>query len=75
MLFASVITFGQNIEKNWNFSSITTIKGTSLVSSTDAKDVLNLSKGEFNYSVFAKDSLHFSGSYIHQNNLLIFRHC
>ncbi|MCD8448586.1 Na+ dependent nucleoside transporter [Tenacibaculum dicentrarchi] len=74
MLFASVITFGQNIEKNWNFSSITTIKGTSLVSSTDAKDVLNLSKGEFNYSVFAKDSLHFSGSYIHQNNLLIFNY-
>ncbi len=74
MLFASVITFGQNIEKNWNFSSITTIKGTSLVSSTEAKDVLNLSKGEFNYSVFAKDSLHFSGSYIHQNNLLIFNY-
>ncbi|ALU75821.1 Na+ dependent nucleoside transporter [Tenacibaculum dicentrarchi] len=74
MLFASVITFGQNIEKNWNFSSITTIKGTSLVSPTDAKDVLNLSKGEFNYSVFAKDSLHFSGSYIHQNNLLIFNY-
>ncbi|MCD8443309.1 NupC/NupG family nucleoside CNT transporter [Tenacibaculum finnmarkense] len=74
MLFASVITFGQNIEKNWNFSSITTIKGTSLVSPTDAKDVLNLSKGEFNYSVFAKDSLHFSGSYIHQKNLLIFNY-
>ncbi|MBE7628720.1 NupC/NupG family nucleoside CNT transporter [Tenacibaculum piscium] len=74
MLCASVLTFGQSIEKNWNFSSITTIKGTSLASPADTKDVLNLSKGEFNYLIINKDNLQASGNYIHQNNLLIFKY-
>ncbi len=74
MLCASVLTFGQSIEKNWNFSSTTTIKGTSLASPADTKDVLNLSKGEFNYLIINKDNLQASGNYIHQNNLLIFKY-
>ncbi len=73
MLCASIITFGQSIEKKWNFSSITTTDGNSAVS-INPSDVLDLSKGEFNYSIVAKDSLQASGNYIHQNNLLIFNH-
>ena len=74
MLYVSVITFSQSIEKKWNFSEITTIKGTSLVTLIDTTDVLNLSKGTFDYSLVAKDSLQASGNYIHQNNLLIFNY-
>jgi CNT family concentrative nucleoside transporter len=67
----SVIGFSQNIEKKWNFSGIEKADGTSLVS-IDSTDVFNLVDGKFNYSLLAKDGLNASGSYIHQNNLLIF---
>ena len=73
MLCASIITFGQSIEKKWNFSSITTTDGNSVVA-INPSDVLNLAKGNFNYSLVAKDSLQVAGNYIHQNNLLIFNH-
>ncbi|MCT4699887.1 NupC/NupG family nucleoside CNT transporter [Tenacibaculum haliotis] len=72
MLCASILTFGQSIEKKWNFSSITT-DGSSVVS-INPSDVLKLAKGNFNYSLLAKDSLQAVGNYIHQNNLLIFNH-
>lgn len=73
MLCASIITFGQSIEKKWNFSSVTTTAGTPVVSISPS-DVLTLSKGNFNYSLLSKDSLQATGNYIHQNNLLIFNH-
>ncbi|PKH50297.1 Na+ dependent nucleoside transporter [Tenacibaculum sp. Bg11-29] len=73
MLCASIITFGQSIEKKWNFSSITTAGGSQVIS-INQSDVLNLVKGNFNYSLVAKDSLQAKGNYIHQNNLLIFNH-
>ena len=72
MLCASMIIYGQSIEKKWSFSSITT-DGNSVVSISPS-DVLNLAKGNFNYSLLAKDSLQAVGNYIHQNNLLIFNH-
>lgn len=73
MLCVTMITFGQSIEKKWNFSSITTTEGDSIVTINPA-DVLNLSEGKFNYSLVDKDSLQASGNYIHQNNLLIFNY-
>ncbi len=73
MLCASVVTFGQSIEKKWSFSSITTTDGSSVVS-VNPSDVFNLTKGNFNYSLVAKDSLQAVGNYIHQNNLLIFNY-
>ncbi|WP_298996693.1 nucleoside transporter C-terminal domain-containing protein [uncultured Tenacibaculum sp.] len=73
MLCVTMITFGQSIEKKWNFSSITTTEGDSIVRINSA-DVLNLSEGKFNYSLVDKDSLQASGNYIHQNNLLIFNY-
>ncbi len=73
MLCVTMITFGQSIEKKWNFSSITTTEGDSIVTINSA-DVLNLSEGKFNYSLVDKDSLQASGNYIHQNNLLIFNY-
>jgi len=73
MLCASMVTFGQSIEKKWNFSSITTTDGSSVVA-INPSDVLNLTEGNFNYSLVAKDSLQANGNYIHQNNLLIFNY-
>ena len=73
MLCASVVTFGQSIEKKWSFSSITTTDGSSVVS-VNPSDVFNLTKENFNYSLVAKDSLQAVGNYIHQNNLLIFNY-
>ena len=73
MLCASILTFGQSIEKKWNFSSITTTDGNSVVA-INPSDVLNLTRGNFNYSIVAKDSLQTAGNYIHQNNLLILNH-
>ncbi|WNW01491.1 nucleoside transporter C-terminal domain-containing protein [Tenacibaculum sp. HL-MS23] len=73
MLCASILTFGQSIEKKWSFSSITTTDGNSVVA-VNPSDVLNLTRGDFNYSILAKDSLQAAGNYIHQNNLLILNH-
>ncbi|WP_299124099.1 nucleoside transporter C-terminal domain-containing protein [uncultured Tenacibaculum sp.] len=73
MLCASIVTFGQSIEKKWNFSSITTTDGNSVVT-INPSDVLHLTKGDFKYSLVAKDSLQAGGNYIHQNNLLIFNY-
>ncbi len=73
MLCASMVTFGQSIEKKWNFSSITTTDGSSVVA-INPSDVLNLTEGNFDYSLVAKDSLQANGNYIHQNNLLIFNY-
>lgn len=72
MLCASMIIYGQSIEKKWNFSSITT-DGNSVVV-INPSDVLSLAKGNFSYSLQAKDSLQTAGNYIYQNNLLIFNH-
>ncbi|WP_435261375.1 NupC/NupG family nucleoside CNT transporter [Tenacibaculum sp. nBUS_03] len=73
MLCVSIVMFGQSIEKKWNFSSITTTEGKEVVS-INQNDVFELAKGEFCYSLEAKDDLKSSGSYIHQNNLLIFNY-
>ncbi|WP_408025303.1 NupC/NupG family nucleoside CNT transporter [Tenacibaculum sediminilitoris] len=73
MLCVTMITFSQSIEKKWNFSSITTTEGDSIVS-IDPTDVFTLSEGNFTYSLVEKDSLQASGNYIHQNNLLIFNY-
>ncbi len=62
--------FAQNIEQQWNFSSIEKRDGTPLVE-INKDDVITLNNGRFNYSVVSQE-LTASGSYIHQNNLLIF---
>ena len=61
----------QNIEKNWQFSSIETLDGTSLFPINSEKDHLNLENGTFSYSLEAKDNLEASGDYMLQNKLLV----
>ncbi|TCI90186.1 NupC/NupG family nucleoside CNT transporter [Tenacibaculum sp. M341] len=69
----STFLFGQNIEKNWKFTAIENTKGEALVT-INKGDFFKLDKGNFNYFLEAKDSLLAKGSYIHQNNLLIFNY-
>ena len=63
----------KSIEKDWKFESIKKTNGTSLID-INSNDDFNLKNGEFYYSLVAKDSLVAKGSYIHQNNLLIFNY-
>lgn len=68
----SFVSFSQSIEQNWNFQSIEK-QGENIIS-IDNTDTFTLKDGKFNYSLVAKDSLRAEGTYIHQNNLLIFNY-
>ena len=68
----SFVSFSQSIEQNWNFQSIEK-QGDNIIS-IDNTDTFTLKDGKFNYSLVAKDSLRAEGTYIHQNNLLIFNY-
>ncbi|WP_336375830.1 NupC/NupG family nucleoside CNT transporter [Aureisphaera galaxeae] len=70
-LLLSVSLFSQNLEKTWNFSSISDAQGNSLFSINEEADHFTLDNGTFFYSLEAKDSLKASGDYIIQNNLLV----
>ncbi len=65
------IVSGQNIEKNWLFTSVETPEGESLFPINPETDNFVLHEGSFNYSLEAKDNLRASGDYIYQNNLLV----
>jgi CNT family concentrative nucleoside transporter len=73
LFFFSIFTVAQTIEKDWKFESIKNNNGTSLVE-INSTDSFTLSEGKFTYSLAAKDSLVAEGTYIHQNNLLIFKY-
>lgn len=70
-LSVSIISFGQTLEKKWNFSSIEKTSGEKTTPITE-NDIFNLSNGRFEYLIQANDTLKVTGNYIHQNNLLIF---
>ncbi len=65
------IVTGQNIEKNWLFSSVETLEGESLFPINPETDRFDLDNGVFSYSLEAKDNLEASGDYIFQNKLLV----
>jgi CNT family concentrative nucleoside transporter len=73
LLCVSVFSFGQSIEKNWSFLSVENTKGEKLFSISE-EDKFNLSNNQFKYSLKEKDNLEAAGTYIHQNNLLIFNY-
>ncbi|MDT7832364.1 nucleoside transporter C-terminal domain-containing protein [Flavobacteriaceae bacterium S356] len=68
----SFLGFSQSVENNWRFSAIE--KGGKSIVDVDASDAFYLKEGKFNYSLVAKDSLKAEGTYILQNNLLIFNY-
>ena len=54
------IAISQEIEKNWNTTS------------SNSSNYLNLNNGDFDLLISESDSINSTGSYIHQNNNLIF---
>lgn len=64
-------SFSQEIDKDWNFSSIKDSSKTELFQIDDA-DFFSLKENKFQYSLKSKDNLEAKGTYIRQNNLLIF---
>ena len=71
-LFLSTFTSAQEIDKSWSFSSIKNQHKESLFE-IDSTDTFTLKNGGFEYQLKAKD-LKASGTYIRQNNLLIFNY-
>ena len=72
LVLVQFISFGQNLEKKWQFSSIENAEGESLISINPENDFLTLRDGTFSYELEAKENLKASGDYMFQNKLLIF---
>ena len=61
----------QELEKTWQFEAIENSLGNSLFNISES-DNINFNKGEFNYTLEAKNNLKASGNYIHQHNFIVF---
>jgi CNT family concentrative nucleoside transporter len=72
LVFVHFLSFGQDLEKKWQFLSIENIDGEPIVSTNSANDILTLNDGTFSYELEAKDNLKASGDYMFQNKLLVF---
>ena len=57
ILFTITSIFAQDIEKKWQFDAITNQNNESLFNISPETDTLNLSAGEFNYTLSAKNNL------------------
>ncbi len=64
-------SFGQSIEKKWQFSEVKDEDGLAIININPNKDYLKLESGSFEFHLDKKDSLKSSGDYIFQNNLLV----
>ena len=72
LVLVQFLSFGQNLEKKWQFSSIENTEGESLISINPENDFLTLRDGTFSYELEAKENLKASGDYMFQNKLMIF---
>lgn len=67
----SSISFGQQLEQNWQFSAVKNQEGTQIIK-IDSTDVFHLKDGKFNIQLKENNLLSASGNFIRQQNLLIF---
>ena len=72
LVLVQFLSFGQDLEKKWQFSSIEDAEGESIISINSENDFLTLRDGTFSYELEAKENLKASGDYMFQNKLLIF---
>lgn len=70
-LLISTLSFGQQLDKKWNFSAIQ-LGEKPILQINKEKDFFHLNKNTFHYELEAKDSLVAKGDYIYQNDLLVF---
>ncbi len=72
LLLVPFLSFGQDLEKKWQFSSIENSKGIAITKINKETDYLNLSESSFSYYIESKNNLKAEGDLIFQNNLLVF---
>ncbi len=72
LVLVQFFSFGQDLEKKWQFSGIENENGESVILVNSEKDHLTLSEGAFLYELEAKNNLKASGDYMFQNKLLVF---
>jgi len=72
LVLSQTFLVGQNLEKEWQFSSIENELGESLFNINPSTDLLILSEDTFQYQLEAKDNLQASGDYRFQDNELAF---
>ena len=72
LVLVHFLSFGQDLEKKWQFLSIENIDGESIVNTNPAKDFLTINDGTFSYELEEKNNLKASGDYMFQNKLLVF---
>jgi CNT family concentrative nucleoside transporter len=72
LLLVPFLSFGQDLEKKWQFSSIENSKGIAITNINKETDYLNISESSFSYQIESKNNLKAEGDLIFQNNLLVF---
>ncbi|MFT4800645.1 MAG: CNT family concentrative nucleoside transporter [Flavobacteriaceae bacterium] len=72
LVLVHFLSFGQDLENKWQFSSIENANGESITTINSENDFLTLNDGNFSYEIEAKENLKASGDYMFQNKLLVF---
>ena len=72
LVLVHFLSFGQDLENKWQFSSIENTNGESITAINSENDFLILRDGTFSYEIEAKENLKASGDYLFQNKLLVF---
>ena len=72
LVLVHFLSFGQDLENKWQFSSIENANGESITAINSENDFLILRDGTFSYEIEAKENLKASGDYLFQNKLLVF---
>ena len=72
LVLVHFLSFGQDLENKWQFSSIENANGESITAINSENDFLILRDGTFSYEIEAKENLKTSGDYLFQNKLLVF---
>lgn len=72
LVLVHFLSFAQDLENKWQFSSIENTNGESITAINSENDFLILRDGTFSYEIEAKENLKASGDYLFQNKLLVF---
>ena len=72
LVLVHFLSFGQDLENKWQFSSIENANNESIIAINSENDFLILRDGTFSYEIEAKENLKASGDYQYQNKLLVF---
>ena len=72
LLLAPFLSFGQDLVKKWQFTSIEDSKGIAITKINKETDYLNLSESSFSYYIESKNNLKAEGDLMFENNSLVF---